>query len=92
MPEPNHYLQFGGAALIVGAYLLLQLGKIRAESSKFSALNLVGATLLAWELTRTQQWGLLLLEVTWAIVSAWGLYRAWAVGNQPGCGPEPPAA
>ncbi len=73
--EPNHYVQFGGAILIVTAYLLLQAGKLPAESWTFSWMNLFGASALAWELARTQQWGLCFLEVAWACVSLWGLYR-----------------
>ncbi|MEM7262108.1 MAG: hypothetical protein AAF488_08965 [Planctomycetota bacterium] len=74
--EPNHFIQFTGAGLIVVAYILLQLNRIDPKRVPFSLMNLVGAGLLTIELVRTEQWGLVLLEGTWTLVSLGGLVRA----------------
>lgn len=73
--EPNQFVQIPGALAILLAYILLQLGRLRADSRTFAAMNFGGASLLAFEAARTQQWGFLLLEGTWAIVSLIALFR-----------------
>jgi hypothetical protein len=48
---------------------------MRADSGIYLMLNLAGSivlTVLAWH---EQQWGFLLLEAVWALVSAWGLIQ-----------------
>lgn len=73
--EPSLFVQVTGAVLILFAYALLQTGRLGAETLRFDALNLVGASLLAWEAWRTDQYGFLLLEGTWALISAVALVR-----------------
>jgi hypothetical protein len=69
MVAPNHWVQFGGALLILIAYALLQLGTLGARSRTFGVMNAVGAGLLAAEAWRTDQYGFFLLEGTWALIS-----------------------
>ena len=75
METPNQLLQICGALLILVAYVLLQMGLMKARSISFGLLNLVGASLLAWEAWRTWQLGFLILEGTWALVSAFTLIK-----------------
>ncbi len=72
---PNQVLQLIGALLILAAYMLLQLGVVNARSASFGVMNLFGAALLAWEAGRTHQYGFLVLEGSWALVSALSLVR-----------------
>lgn len=67
--EPNQVVQILGAVLLLGAYLALQSQLLSARSLLFSLLNLAGAGLLAWEAWRTYQYGFLILEGTWTLIS-----------------------
>ncbi len=75
MPDPDQIIQIGGALLILAAFAAAQLDKLSVRSQVYLVLNLVGSavlTVLAWY---ERQWGFLLLEGVWALVSAWGIVR-----------------
>ena len=72
---PSQWIQLPGAALILLAFVLLQMRRTRADHPVYLGLNCVGATLLAIEATRTEQLGFLALEACWAIVSGFGLWQ-----------------
>jgi hypothetical protein len=62
--------QVVGALLILAAYALAQFGVLNQRSYLYIGLNLVGATALAILAWYEEQWGFLLLEGVWALVSA----------------------
>jgi hypothetical protein len=62
--------QIVGALLILAAYVLAQFGVLNQRSYWYIGLNLVGATALALLAWHEEQWGFLLLEGVWALVSA----------------------
>jgi hypothetical protein len=68
-------IQLLGAALILIAYALAQLGTLSARGVPFLLLNLAGALVLAGSAYHEEQWGFLVLEAAWAGVSAAGLLR-----------------
>ncbi len=68
-------LQLAGALLILVPFAAVQLGRSSPASISYLTLNLVGSVLLAGLAVHEQQWGFLLLETVWALVSAWGLTR-----------------
>jgi len=66
-------LQVVGALLILVAFAAAQLGRLDQLSYLYLLLNLVGSAILAYLALETQQWGFVLLETVWALVSLLGL-------------------
>jgi hypothetical protein len=72
----DQVVQIVGALLILAAFAAVQFERMRPDSRLYLALNLVGSVILAVLAVHAEQWGFLLLEGVWAIVSAWGLWMA----------------
>lgn len=68
-------IQLAGSLLILIPFVLVQLKRLRPEASSYALLNLVGSTILAVDAWHGRQWGFLLLEATWAVVSLVSLIR-----------------
>lgn len=62
-------LQILGAVLILVAYLLAQLRLLNDRSLPYLLLNLAGSAVLAVLAAIGREWGFLLLEGSWAVVS-----------------------
>jgi hypothetical protein len=62
--------QIGGALLILCAYGALQGRRLHARQVSYLLLNVTGSAILAVLALMQRQWGFLLLEGVWAIVSA----------------------
>jgi hypothetical protein len=63
------------ALLILFAYAGNQMGWLVATEPLYGAVNLVGAAVLAGVAWRERQWGFVLLEGTWAVLSLLPLLR-----------------
>lgn len=66
-------IQLAGSVLILVAFALAQIGLMDVKSVRYLVLNVVGSAVLAVDAALGAQWGFLLLEGVWAIVSAGGL-------------------
>jgi len=71
----DQLIQVVGALLILTAFAAAQAGWLRLDSYTYLVLNLVGSLVLAYLAWDERQWGFLLLETVWALVSAWSLSR-----------------
>lgn len=74
----DQVVQIVGALLILAAFAAVQFERMRPDSRLYLALNLAGSAILAVLAVLGQQWGFVLLESVWAIVSAWGLVSLYA--------------
>jgi len=77
----DQVVQVAGALLILAAFTAAQFDWMGTHSRLYLVLNLVGAailTVLAWQ---EDQWGFLLLEGVWTLVSAWGLLQVLRGGE-----------
>ena len=72
----DQLIQIVGALLILFAFGAVQFERMETTSRAYLALNLIGSAILAVLALSSSQWGFVLLEGVWAIVSAWGLLAA----------------
>jgi hypothetical protein len=71
-------LQILGALMILVAFGAAQFQRMATTSYAYLILNLVGSAILATLAALGRQWGFLLLEGAWAVVSLVSLVRkAW---------------
>jgi hypothetical protein len=77
----DQVIQIVGALLILTAFAAVQFDRMQPSSRLYLTLNLVGSAILAVLAVLSSQWGFVLLEGVWAIVSAWGLATALRTPN-----------
>jgi hypothetical protein len=68
-------VQVAGALLILAAYAGAQLGRMNQHGVVYLVLNVIGSAVLAVLATIDLQYGFILLEAVWAIVSLYGLVQ-----------------
>jgi hypothetical protein len=66
-------LQLTGAILVLAGFTLAQMRVLDPQSLTYLTLNAVGAAILAALAFEERQWGFLLLEGVWTLVSVAGL-------------------
>ena len=76
-------LQVVGALLILAGFIAAQSGALSPHSLPYLVLNLAGGALLTWIAFDEQDWGFLLLESVWTVVSAWSLGQLLLRGRPP---------
>ena len=75
-------IQIVGAVLILVGFIASQRGVMSPHSLSYLVLNFVGSAILAVLAAMHSDWGFLLLEGVWALVSGWALIEL-ARGRQP---------
>jgi hypothetical protein len=71
----DQLVQVFGSLLILIAFAAAQRGALSAKSRAYLLLNLVGSTILAVLAAHERQWGFLMLEFCWSVVSGWGFVQ-----------------
>ena len=66
---------FAGVALIVAAYLMLQLNRLPSTAPAYSLLNAIGAFLVMLSLVFDFNLAAFLMEAFWFLISLIGLLR-----------------
>jgi hypothetical protein len=69
-----------GAILILTAFAAQQFQRLEAETKTYQMLNLIGGFCLATAAVAARQYGFILLEGSWTVVSAWGVWRVVRAG------------
>jgi len=77
-------VQIVGALLILLAFAGAQAGRLDQRSISYLVLNLIGSIILAVLAAVDSQYGFLLLEGVWALVSAWSLQQELRAASAPG--------
>ena len=65
-----------GALLILIPFAANQFNRLNRDSAAYQLMNLAGSGTLAVAVIE-RQYGFLLLEGSWALVSLWGLLSVW---------------
>ena len=64
-----------GALMILAAFAANQFNRMSSDSGAYLVLNLVGSSLLCVVAVIERQYGFILLEGVWALVSGWSLIQ-----------------
>lgn len=69
MQPLDQAISLGGAAFILYGYFQLQRGRMSREQRSFNIINLVGSVMLTYAALRTLNYGVIMLEGAWALLS-----------------------
>lgn len=72
-----------GSLNVLAAFVAAQRGRLGVGTRGYLTLNLVGSTILSAIAVLDQQWGFLLLEGVWAMVSAKSLLGTFLKDSDP---------
>jgi hypothetical protein len=68
-------VQIAGSLLILAAFVATLGGHMKQSSYAYLAVNAIGSGLLAGTAVISREWGFILLEGVWALVSLYSIVR-----------------
>jgi hypothetical protein len=68
-------VQLTGSLFVLAAFVAALTGRLPQSSYRYLAANAVGSTVLTATAVVSLEWGFLLLEGTWAVVSVYSIVR-----------------
>lgn len=66
---------FFGTIFVVGAYLMLQIDRVKNDDYSFILSNLIGSILLIISLIKHLNIGSFIIEIFWLIITIYGLIK-----------------
>ncbi len=79
----DQVVQMAGAILILIGFVGAQRGRLDPQSLPYLVVNFVGSVLLCATALASRDWGFVLLEGVWAIVSLVGLVKYRGASGSP---------
>ena len=72
------FVGFAGVLLVLGAYFLLQTGKMRGDRVPYSLVNAIGAAgiLVPVWYAPSMNWSVLFIEAAWILISLYGIWHS----------------
>jgi hypothetical protein len=75
-------IQIVGSLLILAAFVASLLGRLNQSSYRYLIPNAIGSGVLTATAVISREWGFILLEGVWALVSVYSIVRK-AMGREP---------
>ena len=75
------WVGFAGTLMVLGAFFLLQAGRLSGNSLVYQLLNLLGAGGVLVSLLGAFNPAVFALELTWVLISAYGIVRSLRRGD-----------
>jgi len=70
-----------GVVLLLLAYLLLQINKLKSEQIAFPLLNLFGSLMILLSLFYDWNLSAVIIEISWALISIYGIIKIKSRGK-----------
>lgn len=71
-----------GVGIIILTYVLLQTGRIKSETLRYSILNAAGATLIIVSLLYSFNFSAFVVEFFWVLISIYGIAKYFLKGKK----------
>lgn len=82
MDTVYNVIGLSGVVMMLAAYFLLQLGKLKMQDAGYSWLNFIGALAVLFSLIRFWNLSSFVIEVAWALISLYGLIKCYRTSTK----------